>query len=135
MDRLKSLRQTKGPAEITTPVIIHEFVQTSLKAIPNELQSKLVLRRSAEKFEQMKKEGKSPFMNYSLPQAVIRFKQGFGRLIRSKSDRGAIFIFDNRITRTAYGYHFLHSLPKVQVVQKTFSNILLDYKEWWNEKT
>jgi ATP-dependent DNA helicase DinG len=87
------------------------------------------------KFEQMKKEGKSPFMNYSLPQAVIRFKQGFGRLIRSKSDRGAIFIFDNRITRTAYGYHFLHSLPKVQVVQKTFSNILLDYKEWWNEKT
>ncbi|MCJ7987018.1 hypothetical protein MUB16_28795 [Priestia sp. OVL9] len=65
----------------------------------------------------------------------MRFKQGFGRLIRSKSDRGAIFIFDNRITRTAYGYHFLHSLPKVQVVQKTFSNILLDYKEWWNEKT
>ncbi|MEK1830227.1 helicase C-terminal domain-containing protein [Priestia megaterium] len=59
-------------------------------------------------------------MNYSLPQAVIRFKQGFGRLIRSKSDRGAIFIFDNRITRTAYGSHFLHSLPKVQVVQKRF---------------
>ena len=55
--------------------------------------------------------GRSPFYGLSLPQAVIRFKQGFGRLIRSKRDRGAVVILDRRIIEKRYGKVFLNSLP------------------------
>lgn len=62
--------------------------------------------------EQLNKQGKDPFMEYSLPQAIVKFKQGFGRLIRGKKDRGAIVILDNRLLTKAYGKLFLSSLPK-----------------------
>jgi DNA polymerase-3 subunit epsilon/ATP-dependent DNA helicase DinG len=52
-----------------------------------------------------------PFNEYAIPQAVLRFKQGFGRLIRSKSDRGAIVVLDRRIKSKYYGAAFLGSLP------------------------
>ncbi len=68
-------------------------------------------------------------MNYSLPRPLSVLNKDLDALIRSKSDRGAIFIFDNRITRTAYGYHFLRLTSKSPGCSKMFSNILLDYKE------
>ena len=52
-----------------------------------------------------------PFNEYALPQAVLRFKQGFGRLIRTRSDRGAIVVLDRRIKSKYYGAAFLGSLP------------------------
>jgi predicted DnaQ family exonuclease/DinG family helicase len=52
-----------------------------------------------------------PFNEYGLPQAVLRFKQGFGRLIRSRTDRGVIVVLDRRITSRAYGATFLDALP------------------------
>ncbi|MBI4301967.1 MAG: DEAD/DEAH box helicase family protein [Chloroflexi bacterium] len=52
-----------------------------------------------------------PFQEYALPQAILRFKQGFGRLIRSRSDRGAIVILDRRLQSRSYGEAFLQSLP------------------------
>jgi len=52
-----------------------------------------------------------PFNDYAIPQAVLRFKQGFGRLIRSKGDRGAIVLLDRRIKSKYYGDAFLGSLP------------------------
>ncbi len=52
-----------------------------------------------------------PFRQYALPQAVLRFKQGFGRLIRRKTDRGVVVILDRRIRSKAYGSVFLQSLP------------------------
>jgi len=52
-----------------------------------------------------------PFNEYALPQAVLRFKQGFGRLIRSRSDRGAIVVLDRRIKSKHYGTAFLDSVP------------------------
>lgn len=55
--------------------------------------------------------GHNAFYGLSLPQAVIRFKQGFGRLIRSKRDRGAVVILDRRIIEKRYGRVFLNSLP------------------------
>ncbi len=61
--------------------------------------------------EVLEKEGLNPFTNYMLPRAVIRFRQGFGRLIRSCSDRGIIFILDTRIVENAYGTIFKKSLP------------------------
>ena len=55
--------------------------------------------------------GGDPFNEYQVPQAVIALKQGFGRLIRHKNDRGALVLLDNRILRARYGKSFLNSLP------------------------
>ena len=53
----------------------------------------------------------SPFDEYSLPEAILRFRQGFGRLIRTRSDRGAVVVLDRRILTKRYGALFLKSLP------------------------
>ena len=57
-------------------------------------------------------EGRNAFAEYQVPQAVLALKQGFGRLIRAKSDRGVLSLLDNRIQRMAYGKIFMESLPK-----------------------
>jgi DNA polymerase-3 subunit epsilon/ATP-dependent DNA helicase DinG len=57
----------------------------------------------------------SPFDEYSLPEAILRFRQGFGRLIRSQSDRGVVAILDRRILTKRYGKQFLKSLPACTV--------------------
>ena len=59
--------------------------------------------------------GGNPFGDYQLPEAVIKFKQGFGRLIRSKSDTGIVVILDPRIKTKSYGRIFLESLPECQI--------------------
>ncbi len=56
----------------------------------------------------------NPFLDYSVPQAVIKFKQGFGRLMRRKSDRGCVVCLDHRIVTKGYGKQFLDSLPSCQ---------------------
>jgi len=61
--------------------------------------------------EKMKQEGVEPFTTYQLPTAVLRFRQGFGRLIRSATDRGVVCVLDRRITDRSYGRVFLNSLP------------------------
>ena len=61
--------------------------------------------------------GGDPFMTYTVPQAVIKFKQGFGRLIRSKEDRGAVLILDSRVLTKNYGKVFLTALHGVTVVK------------------
>lgn len=67
--------------------------------------------------EDLKKRGLSPFYLYSVPQAVIRFKQGFGRLIRTRNDRGAVVILDPRLADRScrYRHQFLASLPQSEV--------------------
>jgi len=69
------------------------------------------------RMEAIKKAGGNPFMDYSLPQAVIRLKQGFGRLIRSRTDTGIVVILDSRIVTKHYGRAFLRSLPQCRVVR------------------
>jgi DNA polymerase-3 subunit epsilon/ATP-dependent DNA helicase DinG len=56
-----------------------------------------------------------PFGEYSVPQSILRFKQGFGRLIRSKQDRGIVVVLDKRLLSKKYGQQFLHSLPNTRV--------------------
>jgi len=58
-------------------------------------------------------------MDLSVPEAVIKLKQGFGRLIRGKSDRGIVAILDNRIRTKRYGKVFLDALPPVKVIDET----------------
>lgn len=65
--------------------------------------------------EEITKKGKSPFSNYQVPEAVIKLKQGMGRLIRSSDDRGIIVILDSRIATKYYGRTFLSSIPKCPI--------------------
>jgi ATP-dependent DNA helicase DinG len=67
------------------------------------------------KLELIEERGGDPFTEYSLPEAILRLRQGVGRLIRTKSDRGMIVILDNRIVTKAYGRAFLQALPKCAV--------------------
>jgi ATP-dependent DNA helicase DinG len=60
----------------------------------------------------LQEEGRNPFAEYQVPQAVLALKQGFGRLIRSKTDRGVLAILDTRLARMQYGKIFLESLPQ-----------------------
>jgi ATP-dependent DNA helicase DinG len=58
---------------------------------------------------------KNPFYEYQVPQATLLFRQGFGRLIRTRSDRGAVAVLDSRIMTKNYGRSFLKSLPKCRI--------------------
>ncbi|WP_203361921.1 ATP-dependent DNA helicase DinG [Bacillus sp. REN10] len=82
------------------------------------------------KNEQYAKEGKNAFSAYSLPQAVLRFKQGFGRLIRSNRDRGIIIVFDRRIQTSIYGKTFLASIPPVTVQEASLSETVSVIENW-----
>ena len=66
----------------------------------------------AGRLEQIKEQGGNPFFDYQLPSAIIRFKQGFGRLIRSKTDTGIVVVLDSRIVNKFYGKKFLAAIPK-----------------------
>lgn len=69
----------------------------------------------AGRLEQIRTEGKNAFFDYQLPSAIIKFKQGFGRLIRNKTDRGIVVILDSRIANKRYGKMFLDAIPKCQI--------------------
>ncbi|MBM7623468.1 helicase C-terminal domain-containing protein [Sporohalobacter salinus] len=64
------------------------------------------------KVEEIEAQGKNAFYNYMLPRAVIKFKQGFGRLIRSQSDTGSVILLDKRILTKSYGKAFINSVPQ-----------------------
>ncbi len=67
------------------------------------------------RIEHLKQNGQDPFYDYQLPTAILKFKQGFGRLIRTKTDSGIIVVLDSRIVRRGYGKHFLDAVPKAKV--------------------
>lgn len=67
------------------------------------------------RIEQIRRRGGNPFLEYQLPEAVLRFRQGFGRLIRSRTDRGVVVILDPRVVTKHYGGRFLESLPPAPV--------------------
>ena len=67
------------------------------------------------KLEFIEARGGDPFTEYSLPEAILKLRQGVGRLIRTKSDRGIIVILDNRIVTRPYGRAFMQALPKCPV--------------------
>lgn len=65
---------------------------------------------------QIKEQGGNEFLEFSLPEAILRLKQGFGRLIRTKSDQGIVVILDSRIRTRSYGKQFINSLPTCDIV-------------------
>lgn len=80
--------------------------------------------------ERLKESGGNPFMELSLPEAIIRFKQGFGRLVRSQRDRGAVFVFDRRIISTRYGRSFVKSLPDVPLLKGSVEELVNELDLW-----
>lgn len=80
--------------------------------------------------DKLKVEGKDSFMHYMLPNALLKYRQGFGRLIRSKSDRGIVLVLDNRIVTKKYGSYFVDTVPA-----KSYPTIdpveVLDYLGRW----
>lgn len=71
------------------------------------------------------------FMEYSVPRAILRFRQGFGRLIRSKKDYGVMILLDNRITQKKYGQLFLQALPEnVTIEAMNLSEVPGKVKDW-----
>jgi len=73
--------------------------------------------------EYLEAQGRDPFANLTVPRAIVRFKQGFGRLIRSKTDRGAVIVCDQRIMTMSYGKRFLESLPEINVCHESSGKI------------
>ena len=71
----------------------------------------------AARLESIEREGRNPFMDYQLPQAVISLKQGAGRLIRDETDRGVLAICDPRLLSKPYGRRILRSLPPMKLVR------------------
>ena len=88
-------------------------------AVPND---PLVAARSAE-FE-------DPFEEYTVPDAVLRFRQGFGRLIRRATDRGVVVLLDSRAWRKDYGSAFLDSLPECTVRRAPLQNLGREVRSW-----
>ncbi len=69
----------------------------------------------AGRLERIRERGGNPFNDYQLPSAIIKFKQGFGRLIRSKTDTGIVVVLDSRIINKPYGQRFLAAIPRCKI--------------------
>ncbi len=72
------------------------------------------------RMEAIRREGGDPFGDYQLPEAIIRFKQGFGRLIRSRTDTGFVVVLDHRIATRTYGRRFIEALPDMEIIRDEF---------------
>lgn len=81
------------------------------------------------RIERIRQEGGNPFYDYQIPSAIISLKQGLGRLIRSKKDRGLLSILDTRLLKKGYGRMFLKSLPECPVTHK-----IADVHRFFSEK-
>lgn len=83
--------------------------------------------------EALDQAGKDPFMHFTVPQAVIKLKQGFGRLIRHRDDHGVVIILDNRVSTKGYGRMFLNSLPPARRVIAPQDSIEYAIREFFQQ--
>jgi len=72
----------------------------------------------------------NPFAEYAIPETILRFRQGFGRLIRTKTDRGVVVVLDKRLLTKSYGPMFLNSLPECTVVRASLPKLPGAAKRW-----
>ncbi len=77
----------------------------------------------------------NPFMQYAVPQAILRLRQGFGRLIRTRTDRGVAIILDSRIVSKRYGKEFLNSLPPCKLKTTSLHQLPGEIRGWLGRPT
>ncbi|MCI0888686.1 MAG: hypothetical protein J4N28_03580 [Chloroflexi bacterium] len=94
-----------------------------LARLPFNVPTEPVFAARSEGYEQ-------PFNQYAVPQAVLRFRQGFGRLIRSKDDHGAVVVLDSRITSKPYGASFLASVPPATTLRAPMAEVVAAVRDW-----
>jgi ATP-dependent DNA helicase DinG len=75
--------------------------------------------------------GGNEFRDFSLPQAILKFKQGFGRLIRRATDRGVVVVLDRRIVTKPYGRQFLEAVPGARFAEGTTAEISKKIREFF----
>jgi DNA polymerase-3 subunit epsilon/ATP-dependent DNA helicase DinG len=95
--------------------------------LPFDVPSDPIFAARQESFE-------NPFYQYAVPEAVLRFRQGFGRLIRTQSDRGVVVCLDRRILTKAYGRFFIEALPGCTVERDLVANLARRAAEWVDQK-
>jgi DNA polymerase-3 subunit epsilon/ATP-dependent DNA helicase DinG len=93
--------------------------------LPFDVPSDPIVAARAETFD-------DPFYQYALPEAILRFRQGFGRLIRTQMDRGVVVVLDRRLLTKAYGRAFIESLPQCTVVQGPLRELRERTAQWLN---
>jgi ATP-dependent DNA helicase DinG len=82
----------------------------------------------AARIDRLRADGQDAFYGYQVPQAALALKQGFGRLIRSATDRGIVAVLDGRMTRKGYGRLFLESLPRCRILRTA-----ADAADFWSD--
>jgi ATP-dependent DNA helicase DinG len=93
--------------------------------LPFDVPSDPIVSARAETFEE-------PFSQYSLPEAILRFRQGFGRLIRTQSDRGIVVVLDKRVLTKRYGKVFIESLPTCTMQVGALADLPRAAEKWLN---
>lgn len=91
--------------------------------LPFDVPTDPLFAARSEQFEQ-------PFIQYSLPRAALKFRQGFGRLIRSASDHGVVAVLDSRIYAKGYGSTFLQALPECTVRHGSVADLGMSARDW-----
>jgi DNA polymerase-3 subunit epsilon/ATP-dependent DNA helicase DinG len=97
-----------------------------LTRLPFQVPSDPIVKARSDQYE-------DAFKEYSIPQAVLRFRQGIGRLIRNKGDKGAIVVLDRRITGRSYGQAFLKSIPPCSLKPSNLATVGTLAAEWIGE--
>ena len=115
-------------------------VDVTGKALKSVIITKLPFRVPTEpiieaRTEYIDQNGGNSFIDFSLPMAVIKFRQGFGRLIRTKSDKGVIVILDTRALTKRYGRAFLESLPTRVCTFDSVEKMVKTIQSWFLRNT
>jgi DNA polymerase-3 subunit epsilon/ATP-dependent DNA helicase DinG len=95
----------------------------AIAKLPFSVPSDPVFAARSETFEQ-------PFLEYAVPGTILRFLQGFGRLIRTRTDRGVVVVFDKRLLTKSYGPLFIESLPDPTIHQGALALLPRTAAEW-----
>ncbi len=93
--------------------------------LPFDVPSDPIIAARAETYE-------DPFYQYALPEAILRFRQGFGRLIRTQTDRGVVAVLDKRVLTKQYGRYFIESLPQCTFKQGLLADLPKVTERWLN---
>jgi len=99
-----------------------------ISKLPFPVPSEPIIEANVEK---LRLEGANPFNDYYVPESVLKFRQGIGRLIRSKEDRGIVINLDERIDKKAYGQYFKQSLPVQSVTVVGLENLMWEVNEFF----